>query len=100
MRATETREALAASFQPLILDYERFRGIPWVNIWSPADIISGSLDFYDDPAKSNGRGVRNLVDGRATTPLLAHVEYWDNRLLFEQIYAGLTRRDVAAAVAR
>ena len=100
VRATESREALAASFQPLILDYERFRGIPWVNIWSPADIISGSLDFYDDPAKSNGRGVRNLVDGRATTPLLAHVEYWDNRLLFEQIYAGLTRRDVAAAVAR
>ena len=100
VRATESREALAASFQPLILDYERFRGIPWVNIWSPADIISGSLDFYDDPAKSNGREVRNLVDGRATTPLLAHVEYWDNRLLFEQIYAGLTRRDVAAAVAR
>jgi len=100
VRATESREALAASFQPLILDYERFRGIPWVNIWSPADIISGSLDFYDDPAKSNGRGVRNLVDGRASTPLLAHVEYWDNRLLFEQIYAGLTRRDVAAAVAR
>ena len=100
VRATESREALAASFQPLILDYERFRGIPWVNIWSPADIISGSLDFYDDPAKSNGRGVRNLVDGRATTPLLAHVEYWDNRLLFEQIYAGVTRRDVAAAVAR
>src|SRR6185436_14000821 len=100
VRATETREALAASFQPLILDYERFRGIPWVNIWSPADIISGSLDFYDDPAKSNGREVRNLVDGRATTPLLAHVEYWDNRLLFEQIYAGVTRRDVAAAVAR
>jgi len=100
VRATESREALAASFQPLILDYERFRGIPWVNIWSPADIISGSLDFYDDPAKSNGREVRNLVDGRATTPLLAHVEYWDNRLLFEQIYAGVTRRDVAAAVAR
>jgi len=100
VRATESREALAASFQPLILDYERFRGIPWVNIWSPADIISGSLDFYDDPAKSNGRGVRNLVDGRATTPLLAHVEYWENRLLFEQIYAGVTRRDIAAAVAR
>ena len=100
VRATETREALAASFQPLILDYERFRGIPWVNIWSPADIISGSLDFYDDPAKMNGRGVRNLVDGRASTPLLAHVEYWDNRLLFKQIYAGVTRRDVAAAVAR
>jgi hypothetical protein len=100
VQATETREALAASFQPLILDYQRFRSIPWVNIWSRADIISGDLDFYDDLAKSNGREVRNLIDTRATTPLLAHVEYWQNRLLYEQIYAGLVRRDVAAAVAR
>ena len=96
---TESREALAASFQPLILDYERFRTIPWVNIWSPADIISGDLDFFDDLSKANGREVRNLVDTRATTPLLAHVEYWQNRLLYEQIYAGLAR-PVAAAVSR
>lgn len=71
VRATETREALAASFQPLILDYERFRTIPWVNIWSPADIISGGLGFFDE-----------------------------NRVLFEQIHAGLTRQDVVSAVAR
>ena len=44
--------------------------------------------------------VKNLVDPLATTPLLAHVEYWENRLLFEQIYAGVTCKDVAAAVAR
>jgi len=99
-RATQTREALAASFQPLICDYERFRSIPWVNIWSPADMISGALDFFDDLSKSRGREVRNLVDPLATTPLLAHVEYWENPLLFEQIYAGVTRQDVAAAVAR
>ena len=95
---TESREALAASFQPLILDYERFRSIPWVNIWSPADIISGDLDFYDDPSKSRGRAVKNLVDARATTPLLAHLEYWQNRLLYEQIYAGLARQAGTAAV--
>lgn len=95
---TESREALAASFQPLILDYERFRSIPWVNIWSPADIISGDLDFYDDLAKADGREVKNLVDTRATTPLLAHVEYWQNRLLYEQIYLGLARQASAAAL--
>jgi hypothetical protein len=86
---TQTREALAASFQPLILDYVRFRRLRWVNIWSPADIVSGKLDFYDDPAKSNGREVVNLVDPAASTPLLAHIEYWQNRLLFEQLYEGL-----------
>lgn len=61
----------------------------WVNIWSPADIVSGSLDFYDDPAKSGGREVVNLVDPAASTPLLAHIEYWRNRLLFEQLYEAL-----------
>lgn len=99
VQATETREALAASFQPMILDYDRFRSIPWVNIWSRADIISGDLDFYDDLAKSNGREVRNLVDKHATTPLLAHVEYWQNRLLYEQIYAGVARPAVVASAA-
>ena len=86
---TETREALAASFQPLILDYARYRRLRWVNIWSPADIVSGKLDFYDDLAKSDGREVVNLVDAAASTPLLAHIEYWRNRLLFEQLYEGL-----------
>lgn len=94
---TETREALAASFQPLILDYYRFRRIRWVNIWSRADIISGDLDFFDDPAKANGRGVQNLIDPAASTPLLAHVEYWRNPLLFEHIYAGITQPAQAAA---
>ena len=101
--ATETREALAASFQPLILDYQRFRNIPWINIWSPADIVSGDLDFYDDLSKSNGREVQNMVDTRATTPLLAHIEYWQNRLLYERLYEALARpaaKAVASAMAR
>ena len=96
----KSRDALAASFQPLILDYDRFRTIPWVNIWSPADIISGDLDFYDDLGKSKGREVDNVVDTRATTPLLAHVEYWKNDLLFERLYHGIVRQDVAAAAER
>ena len=45
------REQLAASVQPLILDYCKFRppSFHWVNLWSPMDIISGALDYYDDP---------------------------------------------------
>ena len=92
VQATESREALAASFQPLVLDYDRFRSIPWINIWSPADIVSGDLDFYDDLSKSRGREVQNMVDTRATTPLLAHIEYWQNRLLYQRIYEGVARR--------
>ena len=44
----EAREALAAAVQPLIQDY-CFRPKCWINIYSPWDIISGSLDFYDPP---------------------------------------------------
>jgi hypothetical protein len=88
-RTTETREALTASFQPLILDYERFRSLRWVNIYAPADIISGALDFYDQRDKSTPPHVDNVPDPAATTPLLAHIEYWKNRLLFEKLYEGL-----------
>lgn len=78
------REQMAAASQPLILDYslrpERFE---WINIYSPADIISGSLDYYDDvsqPGYSACR-VRNMTDPDARTPLAAHVEYWKNPAL-------------------
>jgi hypothetical protein len=93
----KTRDALAASFQPLILDYDKFRNIPWVNIWSPADIISGHLDFFDDPRQAGNRKVENVIDEQATTPLMAHVEYWKNDLLFERMYQGIVREDVAVA---
>ena len=90
---TETREAVSASFQPLILDYARFRRIRWVNIYSRCDVISGHLRFYDvpeDEAKPDERlPVANKKDLAASTPLLAHVEYWNNRLLFREIYEGL-----------
>ena len=32
-----------------------------------------------------------MVDTRATTPLLAHIEYWQNRLLYERLYEALAR---------
>ena len=68
---TEAREALAASVQPLISDAQvRPR---WVNIYSTWDIISGSLDFYDLPDRSNRHPVENIKDRKATTLLAAHV---------------------------
>ncbi len=84
------REQLAASAQPLILKYEDYRpdSFTWMNIWSPMDIISGSLDYYDDPAVKPGdpRHVQNRVDPEAWVPLMAHVQYWENALLRKEIY--------------
>jgi len=46
-RQVEIREALAAAVQPMISTYQ-FRPDLWVNVWSPDDWISGSLEYYDD----------------------------------------------------
>jgi hypothetical protein len=116
------REQLAASVQPLIVSYTAYRPetFRWVNIWSPMDIISGSLDYYDvpplyDPALPHGdprrpddpRRVQNKVDRQARIPLYAHVQYWGNSLLRKELYAFLTRavpgtpsRDAARAGAK
>ena len=57
----------------------------WLNIWSPNDIISGSLEFYDTAEAaaggSNDRRIRNVIDRQADLPLIAHVQYWNNPLL-------------------
>jgi pimeloyl-ACP methyl ester carboxylesterase len=76
------REALASAVQPLIVLY-KYRPPIWLNIWSPSDVISGSLEFYDaaDAGPSEDRRVRNRVDRRADLPLIAHVQYWNNPLL-------------------
>jgi hypothetical protein len=88
----EPREALAASVQPLITD-PAVRP-KWINIWSPWDIVSGHLDYYDLPPDrttvKNPNAVENMKDDRAVTLLAAHVEYWSNPLLFQQILAHLT----------
>ncbi len=90
----EPREALAASVQPLITD-PAVRP-KWINIWSPWDLVSGHLDYYDlpdDPDRitvKNRNAVENKQDDRAVTLLAAHVEYWSNPLLFQQILAHLT----------
>lgn len=85
----EAREALAASVQPLIRDY-KFRPKRWINIYSPYDVISGKLDFYDPPNSGDTRRVCNELDPDATTLLAAHVEYWrSNALLFRRLYEAL-----------
>jgi len=86
---TEAREALAASVQPMICDYA-FRPARWVNLFSPWDVVSGSLDFYDLPGSTDPRKVENVPDPDATTLLAAHLEYWENPLLFEILHAELT----------
>jgi hypothetical protein len=84
------REQLAASVQPLIVSYELYRpaSFEWVNIWSKMDIVSGALDYYDDPAVSpkDPRHVQNMIDPEARRPLLAHLQYWTDELLRRQLY--------------
>jgi hypothetical protein len=78
---SEAREALAASVQPMLTD-ARPR---WINIWSPWDIVSGALDYYDLPDKTNPNPVDNKIDPMATTLMAAHLEYWNNPLLYRTI---------------
>ncbi len=84
------REQLAASVQPLIVSYPLFRPntFDWVNIWAPRDIVSGELNYYDDPAirPDHPPHVLNKRDPDAWVPLYAHVQYWNNRLLREQLF--------------
>ncbi|HEV2289705.1 MAG TPA: hypothetical protein VGR81_12200 [Candidatus Acidoferrales bacterium] len=86
------REQLAASVQPLIQDYARFRQFPWVNVYSPSDIICGELKFYDiiNPGPYIPPGVDNVKDPDAVVPLIAHVEYWKNPTLWDRLFREIT----------
>jgi hypothetical protein len=103
------REQMASAFQPLILDYAVFRKPHfWTNLWSPLDVVSGSLDYYDAPPLSPGqtpdpteplgasypdardpRRVENLKDPAGTIPLVAHVQYWAGDLLAKTLYEAV-----------
>jgi hypothetical protein len=99
---SEIREVGAAAVQPMIADYA-YRPAEWVNLWSQEDIVSGELDYYDPPTARNARyagavvavppnpkRVNNSRDLEATTPLKAHVEYWNNRLLATELWRAVT----------
>ncbi|HEX8252272.1 MAG TPA: hypothetical protein VF846_03910 [Thermoanaerobaculia bacterium] len=95
---TAARAALAATVQPMIA-HPQTLSIPWTNIYSPWDIISGDLNFYGRaesvPPKNR---VENLVDYDAVAPLGAHTEYWDNDLVWMKVNAILPRQEKTAAV--
>lgn len=93
-RRSLARDALAASLQPLVTNREVRP--PWINLYSPWDLISGPLDYYDLPDRSNPHPAANVRDPGATTPLLAHVEYWRGSLLFATILDHLGGRPASA----
>jgi hypothetical protein len=76
----------------LILD-PRFRTIPWTNVFSLSDIISGSLELYDPPPEDDDvaglRRIRNLADPGATTWIWAHTEYWDGKVVWTELHQAL-----------
>lgn len=93
-RTGATRAALAAVAQPMIRDYARYRRFDWVNVYSRHDIISGRLDFYDDPAERERepprvKVVRNLRDPQAFVPLASHTHYWGNEMVWDELVARL-----------
>jgi hypothetical protein len=89
------REQLAACVQPLIQNYGRFREFPWINVYSRSDIISGDLKFYDvtPPGSATPRArfpVQNFTDPDAIVPLIAHVEYWKNHIVWDKLIEKIT----------
>ena len=94
------REKLAEVVQPLISSYEEFRRFPWINIYSPNDIISGKVEMYDLPLEGQPEPIQELIRGRAVqrfsdpdaiVPLAAHVNYWKNTIVWQKLYEEVTR---------
>jgi len=85
-KVADLREMLASSVQPLIQSALARTNLEWVNVFSGNDVISGPLNLFDDPArKLPPLPVENVEDLDATTPLMAHTEYEEGRLIFERI---------------
>lgn len=87
--AGSERDSIAATLQPLIVSERPFE---WRNIWSPNDIISGPLAFYDTPPDDtlpNKNRVFNEEDPDANILFAAHTQYNRGRLLFDTLYARL-----------
>lgn len=88
------RERLAATVQPLIQSYPKFRKFMWINVHSKNDIISGPLEFYDLPGMQGmvplpNEAVHNVVDKDAAVPLVAHVDYWKNETVWIQLLSQI-----------
>ena len=101
-KQNEIREALAAAKQPLVQNYA-FRPKRWVNLYSPDDWISGSLEYYDpdgipDPitgvlapehTPNADKRVHNFEDPDAYIPLAAHVAYWTTDTFARELYEAV-----------
>ena len=94
------REQLASAVQPLISNYEEFRKFPWINIYSPNDIVAGKVELYDLPLASQPEPMQELIrqhcvrrftDPDAIVPLVAHVDYWKNKEVWTRLLAEVTR---------
>ena len=84
----ELKKELQKNFAELKIDlFPSERRPEWINIFSPWDLISGALNFYDLPGKPNP--VTNLEDHDASVLLGAHTQYWSNELLFDQLHQAL-----------
>jgi hypothetical protein len=83
-----TREALAGAAKPLISEPATRANLAWINLWSPNDVIGGPLNYYDPPAAPPiVPPVVNVRDPDATTPVVAHGEYYEHPLLYDLIAA-------------
>lgn len=95
----ELREMMVGAVQPLITDYKAYRFNPappprrpeWINLWSRRDIISGDLNYYDNPdvPETDPRHIQNKIDPEARIPLAAHNQYWTGKLLRKTVYDEL-----------
>lgn len=82
------REQMAAACQPLILNKQYRQYLTWINLWSPWDVVSGSLDYYDatNLPESDPLHVQNEKDPAAWVPFYAHVQYWTGRRLAQHLF--------------
>jgi hypothetical protein len=98
----QIREQLAESVQPLIMNY-KYRPYPWINVRSPNDIISGEMYLYDWPLPGSktskapegsiepvGNRVEDMMDPDASVALVAHVDYWKNKRVWQKLYEKVT----------
>jgi hypothetical protein len=87
------RERLAATVQPLIMSYPKFRKFKWITVYSRNDIVSGLLKFYDLPGYQNppvpAVAVQNVKDRDAAVPLMAHVAYWKNKTVWRELLSQI-----------
>lgn len=87
------RERLACTVQPLIISYPKFRKLKWINVYSRNDIVSGKLEFYDLPGFQNPPvpdvAVQNVIDKDAAVPIVAHVAYWKNKTVWNELLSQI-----------